>query len=108
MLDRIEEFSAEYLEKGSGVIWEYSQIGKTIVSPNNDNVRFSLRKIDGSEDIEDFSTIINIEDGEYFIKSDYYQDPSEWYELKVSQDDGEVVFEEEDDEGKLTIFAVVT
>ena len=108
MLDLLDEFYAQYFEKNSGDTWKYIQTGKAVVSPNKDTVRFNLRKLDGSEDIEEFTTVINIEDGEYFIKSDYYQEPSDWYKLKVTQRDAEVIFEEEDDEGKFTVFAEIT
>lgn len=108
MLNRVKELSAEYLDKLSGDIWDYSQVGTEIVSPDNDNLSFDLRKIDGLDDVEDFSSIINFDNGEYFIKSDYFINPSEWYQVKVKIDGNEVAFEEEDSEGKFTVYGVLS
>jgi hypothetical protein len=105
MLDKIHVIDMVYDFKTLGVSYDYHQVGEFKISPDKKTIRFKLRKCDGAEDLEDFDNIIQEEHGEYFIKSEYFEDISEKYLLEVTKSDGELMFVQEGGEERMTIYA---
>jgi hypothetical protein len=99
MLDlrTIQTFSMTYIftdEDGDEIAYEYEQVGTPIVSTDSQSVTFVLKDIDETheDDEEYFMTVIKTAEDEFSVKSSYFEDPEELYDLNVELTDEEVCF----------------
>lgn len=105
MLDKIEEFEVSYYFKRTNETHHYHQIGTVTLSPKGDAIYFVMRKSDNSENLENFTTVILVRNSDYFIKSDYFEDMSEEYELELSEQDSGIVFVLDEGDEKMELRA---
>lgn len=93
--NRLKHFSMTYVFiDDEDIAWEYEQTEQDpVVSTDGNSVSFSLRNIDQNEDQECYSVVLVKEgEGEFCIKSDYFDDAAEPYPLDVETSDDDVKF----------------
>jgi hypothetical protein len=96
-LHDIDYFSMTYIfseDDGDDIVCEYEQTNSsTKVAADGQSVSFTLKNINSDEDSEEYvTTLIKEGDDEYFLKSTYFEDPSELYPLNLEVFDEEVRF----------------
>ena len=98
MLDlrTIETFSMTYIftDEDGEIACEYEQVGTPSVSPDGQSITFTIKDIDKeNQDDEEYSmTIIKMAEDSFSVKSSYFEDPEELYEMTVELTDDEVCF----------------
>ncbi len=100
MLSEIKSLELVYFNKITDVSDYYEQSGNLVLSVDKLNLSARLR----TKDSDLCGCVISKEDGKYYIKSDLYLSPEEWYEVAVKVEDKELTFTESDDEGTTTIY----
>ena len=106
MLNNIVDFYVEWLDISDDTVTKYTCLGD-LVFPNNEMVRFSLKKTGMDDGYDDkFQNILKEENGKYHLKSDSFDPCDEWITLtKVNEDETEILLRYEDDEEKFDLYA---
>lgn len=96
-LHNIEAFSMTYIfddGEGDETVYEYEQVGTPHVLPDGKSVRFALKDIDeeSGDDEEYLFTLVQTGDEAFSVKSNYFEDPEELYDMNIEVNDDEVCF----------------
>lgn len=94
-LRSLETFSMTYVfrDENGEMAYEYEQIGTPVVSADGQSITFVLKNIEENEDDEQYSlTLIKSADDEFSVKSDYFENPEELYEMNAEVSEEEVCF----------------
>jgi len=84
----VNDVSMAYILKSSNEGYVYNLVeGSLKVSPDKDTIRATLQIEKNREDIDPFDIIVMKKDDEYWIKSDYFVDPSELSRVDVYRGD---------------------
>ena len=83
-----------FFEDEEDIACEYEQTEQEpVVAADGLSIGFSLSNIDKNEDSECYSVVLVTEDDEeFYIKSDYFDDANEPYQLDVEVSDDDVKF----------------
>ncbi|WP_353667715.1 hypothetical protein [Marinomonas sp. THO17] len=103
---KIEDIELEYEYKRHEVSDYYSQIqgesGRTI-SPDKNNIRFSVQNNDVASDNEVYQIILNKEDNCLYVKGDFFTTPENWYESTLEYHSDHVALISEDEDEKMIL-----
>lgn len=95
-LNKIEAFSMTYIfsDDDGEAAYEYEQVGTPQVLPDGNSIRFALKDIDeeNGDDEEYLFTLVQTGDEAFSVKSNYFEDPEELYDLNIEANDDEVCF----------------
>ena len=107
-LNTIEAFSMTYvfIDEDGEAVYEYEQVSEAMVAADGSSVSFVLKDMDeDSEDDTEYSfTLVKTDEDEFAVKSDYFEDAEELYELDMELTDDEVCFSSENDEEKMYLY----
>ncbi len=81
---KVEEITMLYLDKEKLECNAYVQIANTLkVNDENETIKVTMISEKNREMIDPFDLIVKKMDGRYWIKSDYFEEESEYYPLGV-------------------------
>ena len=104
MFDNIKEIEVSYFWKKLNEESTYSQVGEIVVSPDGNSIRFAIKDDDATVDPDVYQSVIGFTGEDFFIKSEYFDDPSLEYDLEfIGDDNGVFEFSNEDDDERITV-----